>query len=287
MKNLIHRCIILLAFSFLSCKGKSKEDKQTDPTEKKETKDSATVTPTTTDDHTTFRVDTIAALTDFSDQANETYFKSSDGNKYRVTLVDPSAEEEAIEDAGLDCNTDNIHATHRRTNKFSLVNKRYEPKFHHLSQFIATLQRDNDMRSLANLTTDPENPRVAQEKRNVTLVNVYLYAIKREADNDYHLIVGDNNGLYFNVECSGLPGRDYPGYETLLKVRRQIEDYFKSEFCTTKYTKFDPGIKLFELSGSLFYDIDHTPGVVGPEGYKPRTAWEIHPISNIDFGNNR
>jgi len=41
-----------------------------------------------------------------------------------------------------------------------------------------------------------------------------------------------------------------------------------------------------EVQGSLFYDIDHEPGVVGPLDMQPRTAWEIHPISELQTGRN-
>jgi hypothetical protein len=289
MNKGIPSAILLLAFSFISCKDSSKQEKKTtDQNEKKESKDSTTTT--TTGEQTSGTIDTIAALSDFSEEAIETYFKPFDGNTYKVTLVEPSAEEAALadaEDADLDCTTDNIHARDRRINKMTLVNKRTEAPYTTLRQFIQTLQGDDEMRSINTLTRDPENPRVNQERRNVRLTNLYLFAIKREKDNDFHLIIGDNNGLYFNAECSGLPAADYPSYATLRKVRRQIEGFFRSEFCSNKYTVFEPGIRLYDLSGSLFYDIDHAPGIVGPADYKPRSAWEIHPISNIDFGNNR
>jgi hypothetical protein len=68
-------------------------------------------------------------------------------------------------------------------------------------------------------------------------------------------------------------------------VRKQVEDFF-GELCKTKYAVFENGIKLVEVKGPLFYDIDHRPGKVGPEGRRPKTAWEIHPISNIKFPAN-
>jgi hypothetical protein len=38
------------------------------------------------------------------------------------------------------------------------------------------------------------------------------------------------------------------------------------------------------IEGSLFFDIDHAAGVVGPEGKRPKKAWEIHPITKIKLG---
>jgi hypothetical protein len=37
------------------------------------------------------------------------------------------------------------------------------------------------------------------------------------------------------------------------------------------------------VTGSLFFDVDHPAGAVGPQGHRPQTAWEIHPISSIAF----
>jgi hypothetical protein len=37
------------------------------------------------------------------------------------------------------------------------------------------------------------------------------------------------------------------------------------------------------VTGSLFWDVDHENELVGPADFKPTSAWEIHPISAIDF----
>ena len=44
---------------------------------------------------------------------------------------------------------------------------------------------------------------------------------------------------------------------------------------------------LLGITGSLFYDIDHKPGVVGPVKFRSHlpSAWEIHPISSIERAN--
>jgi hypothetical protein len=95
------------------------------------------------------------------------------------------------------------------------------------------------------------------------------------------IIIGDNDKTFFNIECSGLPPPQASSSATLKKVRKQVEDFF-GELCSSKYSVFQPGIKV-EITGPLFYDIDHPPGKVGPEGFRPKTAWEIHPISNVAF----
>src|SRR2546425_135542 len=58
------------------------------------------------------------------------------------------------------------------------------------------------------ITTAPTCGRVKEEERNVG-VAAFLYAASREADNDFHLIVGRDHTLtpemYMTVEVSGLP----------------------------------------------------------------------------------
>jgi hypothetical protein len=46
---------------------------------------------------------------------------------------------------------------------------------------------------------------------------------------------------------------------------------------------------LVRVTGSAFYDTDHEidlskgTGPVGPEGYKPGSTWEIHPVTSLEF----
>jgi hypothetical protein len=38
------------------------------------------------------------------------------------------------------------------------------------------------------------------------------------------------------------------------------------------------------VEGALFFDVDHAAGVVGPTQptpMRPKTAWEIHPVTNV------
>lgn len=49
-----------------------------------------------------------------------------------------------------------------------------------------------------------------------------------------------------------------------------------------KYEKHDPPVPV-EITGPLFFDVDHDAGVVGPQGHRPKTAWEIHPVMDIKF----
>lgn len=42
-------------------------------------------------------------------------------------------------------------------------------------------------------------------------------------------------------------------------------------------------IPIRQLRGALFFDTDHPAGQVGPAGSRPSTAWEIHPVTFIEF----
>lgn len=134
------------------------------------------------------------------------------------------------------------------------------------------------------ITEDADSERVDLEQRNVH-VPAFLYATKQEADNDYHLILGSNSSppssQFMTAEISGLP-RTGPDRERLKVPRKAFEDHFADSPIGGNYRKFDPPIPV-EITGSLFFDVDHRAGVVGPAGMKPQTAWEIHPVIEIIF----
>ncbi len=153
---------------------------------------------------------------------------------------------------------------------------------------LATLRSDDEMMNYdPPITRDADSQRVTEEQRNVA-VDAYLYAAKKETnDNDFHLILGDDpslgGGPYMNAEISGLPtGGPFRG--KLTTARGQFKDLINLTEAqlpgTGKYERYEPPIPV-RVSGSLFYDVDHPPGAVGPAYAKPDTAWEIHPITAI------
>ncbi len=145
----------------------------------------------------------------------------------------------------------------------------------------ATFKSDSIMQH-SGLTSS--SPRIAAERRNVLITKAYLYGISREGDDDFHCIVGDVNGTKLvNCEISGLPPTTSPSYAAIKTVRDYVVKYFGSDFCVKSgYTLFQPALPI-TIKGSLFYDIDHKPGTVGPAGFHPPTSWEIHPINDIHF----
>ncbi len=148
----------------------------------------------------------------------------------------------------------------------------------------AVLQTDSYMKGLGITNS---SPRVSEENRNRSITTSYLYAIARESDNDFHMIIGDANnaaGNLLNCEASGNPASGQSSYAAINAVRTYLKGYFGKDFCgQSGYTKFSPAIRISVLKGSLFFDIDHAAGTIGPLGLRPNTAWEMHPVHNITF----
>lgn len=135
------------------------------------------------------------------------------------------------------------------------------------------------------LTSHSNNDRHPSERRNVA-IDCLLIAVKHESDNDYHLILGDpgcnDPECFFNVEVSGLPLPDHPDFDVLHEIQDGFETFIDHANVSGSYHFWvDP--PLARVSGSLFYDISHAAGQVGPAGNRPWTAWEIHPVRTIEI----
>jgi hypothetical protein len=154
-----------------------------------------------------------------------------------------------------------------------------------LDELMATLPPDAAMRLHAPpVSRDPGCDRVPEERRNV-IVETWIYAAKREDDHDYHLILGSTPSLtaathFLTAEISGLPASG-PYQEPLARARAEFAELFAGDLPgTSSYTKYDPPLHV-NVAGSLFFDVDHPAGVVGPVGFRPATAWEVHPVSDL------
>ncbi|HEX9509381.1 MAG TPA: hypothetical protein VF939_02785 [Puia sp.] len=130
-----------------------------------------------------------------------------------------------------------------------------------------------------------ESPRVAEEKFNVSIDTVYIYGIYREDDNDFHMIIGNgktgSDRQLLNAEISGLPGDTDDSL--LIAVRNKIITRFGDIACRDGAYKPVGTLIPIQIRGSVFFDIDHKAGVVGFGIYKPKTAWELHPVIGITF----
>ncbi len=171
----------------------------------------------------------------------------------------------------------------RKVAKTSLATTQ-EVTYSSFNSFRNTLQTDTFMRTLG-ISTNSASNRVSQENRNVNVSNSYLYAIKSESDGDLHMIIGDlSKTALTNCEASGYPASSSSSYAKIKTVRETVITRFGTDFCgKSSYTIFSPPIQIITFKGSLFFDVDHAAGVVGPLGFRPTTSWEVHPISSIRF----
>ena len=146
------------------------------------------------------------------------------------------------------------------------------------------LTSDTKMRNMnPPIPKDPTSPRVGNETKEVEITKAFLYGIYKEKDNDFHVIIGNGKSgsqmKLLNIEIAALPND-----ATILQAPRDT--------IITRFGDLNCGDGAFKpvgtpipikVEGSLFYDIDHPPGAVGFGIYKPKTAWEIHPVKNIQF----
>jgi hypothetical protein len=183
-----------------------------------------------------------------------------------------------------DADTFTVRRHHRGRAKTTFADAPLEV-FADLRALILSLPDDEEMTALTKKAWDFD--RIDKEQRNVR-VTAYLFAIAKERDNDYHLIIDDDGnleeGAKLNVEISGIP-TEGPDVESLRQVRAAFKAYFDGS-PPRKYQPFlDPPVRVV-IEGSLFFDRDHPSGEVGPQGYRPASAWEIHPVRSIQFLEN-
>lgn len=128
------------------------------------------------------------------------------------------------------------------------------------------------------------------ENQNVR-VTAWIYAAKKsDDDNDYHLVIGTNPSnatrKLMTVEISGISD-EFGHASELMEARRQWKETMGSALPGEgSYRKYQPPIKV-RVEGSVFYDWTHRNHIggnsePGPKGFKPGTAWEIHPVTGIE-----
>ena len=182
-------------------------------------------------------------------------------------------------------NMDTFRGSARMAAKLSIASG--TPKsYSDIATLLKSLVPDAKMRAMS-ISKGPDSGRLPQEQKVVT-VTAFLYAASRESDNDFHCIVGrdpSKSASYMNVEVSALPPSSSQFFAALRTARNQFKTFFTSNgdgLPAQGYDKYDPPISI-TVTGSLFFDVDHVPPAVGPTGMKPKTAWEIHPVSDIQF----
>ena len=228
----------------------------------------------------TVKCDTIH---DFSDHGcSQAIYKAPNGKHYKVKFVDAPMEDALPEfesNTATNCADSLFAGTARKAAKTSIVTAQTED-FATVSAFIKTLATDAVMRTKVN----SNSKRVSLENRNVHFSkDTYIFAFKKESDDDYHVIIGDNKdpkkATFFNTEISGLPNTTDKRF---ISVRDQFEHQFVN-VCSGQYAVFSANPIKISMEGSIFFDVDHKPGQIGPPGFQPLTTWEIHPITKIAF----
>jgi hypothetical protein len=128
----------------------------------------------------------------------------------------------------------------------------------------------------------PINPNIRKDTRykptefQTLEINGQLTLIKKEADQDYHIVVKDNRGRTMIVES---PDPGCAGKSRFLKeiteVRANINKFFGGPI-TGKQT---PNSVYATVTGVAFFDKIHGQTGVAPNGI------ELHPILHIDLRN--
>jgi hypothetical protein len=184
---------------------------------------------------------------------------------------------------------DNFAGNDRKAAKLSKAQAKTE-EFRDLKDLIGSLTPESKMvKHKPKITTGPKSDRVKEEERNVS-VGAFLYAASREADNDFHLIVGRTHDstpeMYMTMEVSGLPPKGSAAFADLNSARSSFKKFFGAKLPGFTYDFYDPPIPV-EIEGSLFFDATHATGSrPGPSSLKSRmpTIWEVHPVTSIKLG---
>lgn len=226
------------------------------------------------------------------------YFTSTTGKQYAFTVryeTDEFKDEEEPSSHGIlgfifSEDNDTFRGEDRRIAKTSIYGGSRKKVADTVSELYSEgfLPTDDYMRNELSppLTKDVFCDRVDEENYSIVVKKAFICAIKIEEDNDFHIILCDKQKKhFFTAELSGIP-RGGSSKELLEKVRDDFKGYFGDELPSGgKYAIWTNDTIELLIEGSLFYDVDHAPGQIGPrkEGYIPKTAWEIHPITKLVF----
>ncbi len=184
---------------------------------------------------------------------------------------------------------DQFGGTDRKAAKLSIGTGKTET-FSDVSKLIATLPTRDAMAAL-KIPHGSTSGRVTQEQRNVHVTG-FLYAASREADNDFHLIVGRDPkapgpAMYMTMEVSGLPPNTYPAFTAMNAARTSYKKFFGSKLPGAGYDYYSTNPIPVVVEGSLFWDATHSTGQApGPPSLKPHmpVIWEVHPVTSIKLG---
>lgn len=187
---------------------------------------------------------------------------------------------------------DSFKGTDRKAAKLSISKAKTET-FKDLRTLINSLADEGDMVDHdPEIARGPKSNRVKEEQRNIR-VRAFIYAASREADNDFHLIIGRSPTatpeMYMTMELSGLPSSSSASFKKLKGARDAFKKFYDENLGGNlpgmAYDFPDPPIPV-TIEGSLFFDITHATGSrPGPKSLKSRmpVIWEVHPITSMKF----
>jgi hypothetical protein len=180
---------------------------------------------------------------------------------------------------------------HRKTPKTTVVHDGETQVFEDIDGLIGYFESPERRQeqwwgTVITKSTDERNAEI--ELVNVTVNNAWIYEVSHQADNDYHLLIGNSpdndDGRYLNAEISGI-NPDSPDAKDLLDLRnsfkQQYQDYAGKPL-PKGYTQPRNPIHI-RVMGSIFLDADHGRAAVGHGDIKNFTSWEIHPITMIQI----
>ncbi|MGH9931820.1 MAG: hypothetical protein ACREA9_21690 [Pyrinomonadaceae bacterium] len=202
-------------------------------------------------------------------------------------------EEALAPSAALAPASDDFEGKDRKAAKLSISNAKTE-KFKDVRDLISSLAPEATMKNhKPKIGKTQTSKRVKEEERNIR-VRAFLYAAKREDDNDFHLILGrdpkSSPEMYMTMELSGLPPANSPAFKQLNAARDAFKKFYNDHAGGQLpgkggYDFPDPPVPV-EIDGSLFFDVTHSTGPrPGPKSLKSRmpVIWEVHPIAKIKF----
>ena len=210
------------------------------------------------------------------------------GVSYKIDFGKDPSEKVTVGLAAASCNDNHYTGKDRKDAKTNEVDHTKYASFASLKEMKKGLKLPSDTVMRSRLTRT--SLRSATENKGAILDKVFLFAFKRESDNDYHLIIGDDADLkkatLFNMEISGLPT---PDNQDLDNARKAFLDAFNlnDKTCMSSYAMFIDKPVPVHVEGAVFFDVDHKAGSVGPikngVSLRPKSAWEIHPISSFSL----
>jgi hypothetical protein len=159
--------------------------------------------------------------------------------------------------------------------------------FTNLKALFAALPSDEFMHALK---WRDDSPRTKSESRVICLTDVYIFAVIKEDDNDYHVVLGsvndvDADQVFFTAEIAGLPDSGSKYFATLTSVRTDFKNQFRAQSSPGRIflaSSEKPPIHLRSITGSLFFD-NHHYGGYGAKHFRTTSVWEIHPVTSIRF----